>query len=132
MPSSAIENTPAAPAVGNQSDSAPKKKPAPKKPATKAPTGGSVAPDRVDESVSAQDLPPNCACMLTAGCKGRIKCFSSRKVTIRDESGQPVKLVTEQSLRCSTCLRMPVNPRRIEQPLVNPRLFDRHRTKSRE
>lgn len=83
---------------------------------------------RVEESVSAQNLQQNCQCSLTPGCTGRIRVMSCRKRTVRDpESGEPTKHITEQYLRCTKCLRMPVNPRRMEQNLVDTRLFDRHR-----
>jgi hypothetical protein len=84
----------------------------------------------VEESVLAQNIGGRIKCPLTPGCTGRIKVYSTHKRTVKDDAGRAIKRVTEQYLRCDRCGRTPVNPRRVEQPLVNQKLFDRHATHS--
>lgn len=84
----------------------------------------------VEESVIAQNLPPNCPCRLTPGCTGRIKTYSTFKRRERDpKTGKAVALITEQYVKCYTCNRTPVNPRRLTQNLVDRKLYDRHAVK---
>lgn len=88
---------------------------------------------KVEESVQAQSLAGSPQCMLTPGCDGIIRVYSSNRRVERGADGSRTQ-VTQQYLRCVKCGRCPVNPRLIEQDLGKPeaagKLFDRRKPKA--
>jgi hypothetical protein len=82
---------------------------------------------QVDTRFSAQDMQPRCDCPLTPGCRGKIHVYSSGRRNQKNADGQVVATVTLQYLKCTQCNRTPVNPRRIVQPSLGGRLFDRQK-----
>lgn len=88
-----------------------------------------LALPRVEDSVNAQNLNPNCVCVLTPGCRGRITVYTTHRKVERDDEGKPKSRITEQYVKCNKCGRAPVNPRRLIQPLVDTKLFNRHKVK---
>ena len=86
---------------------------------------------KVEQSVQAQSIPPGKhRCMLTSGCTGVVKVYSSNTRTIAENEKRFRQ--RSQYLRCVKCGRTPVNPRVSLTELPNETSnagFDRHKYK---